>query len=473
MKKYLVSFLLSVVAKCAFCQQPTVFTPAQLLEDHQVLISALQELHPGLYRYLSKQEFDRLDKQLRLKLNKPMTEESYYRLVMPLIAQLKCGHTKWHRKDRPDDRYAFRQDDLFPLKLYFAGGRAYVLKNYHAKDMLAAGTEIISINGRKIPDLMRQLHKVITIDGNVQSTLYAELNQSFNGYYASFIETAPVYTVAFKEGSGKKQVKLPKVSLEIIRDSEAREKENSRPPLEISMPKAGTAVLRIDRFYTNKTERDFYAFIDSAFLAIKQASINALIIDLRNNEGGKEEYGGYLYSYLASKPFVYYRKITVASNKTPSVRQYAQFFPGYEQALTHVQEKDGEYLWPMQEYLAQKTPKPNAFNGKVYILTNGFSFSVTAEFASTAKTEKRAIFIGEETGGAYQGNNSGVFAQVVLPNTKLMTGIPLLGFYMNIDSSLQKDRGIQPDILKIPTVQDMLMGRDIVMENALEEAAKN
>ncbi|RYG27384.1 MAG: hypothetical protein EOO01_41445 [Chitinophagaceae bacterium] len=210
-------------------------------------------------------------------------------------------------------------------------------------------------------------------------------------------------------------------------------------------------------------------FIDSAFLAIKNAGAKTLVIDLRNNEGGVEEYGGYLYAYLARQPFVYYRKVTVANNKEPTVKQYAFLPPGYEQALPHVQEKNGEFLWPLQEYLSEHLPKANAFNHKVYILTNGFSFSVTAEFASTVRTTKRAIFIGEETGGAYEGNNSGVFASVTLPNTKLTAGIPLMGFYMNTDDRTKKDRGIQPDITLVATVQDLLKGRDVVLEKAIEE----
>jgi hypothetical protein len=42
-----------------------------------------------------------------------MTEEEFYKLVMPLVANIKCGHTKWHRQDKPDDRILLLQKTSF------------------------------------------------------------------------------------------------------------------------------------------------------------------------------------------------------------------------------------------------------------------------------------------------------------------------------------------------------------------------
>ncbi|MCG2616455.1 S41 family peptidase [Terrimonas sp. NA20] len=473
MKKTFLGFVLILIASRGISQQAPVFSVEQLLEDHKILVTALRELHPGIYRYQSKSEFDRQEQQLRMAINTPMTEEQYYKLVMPFIAQLKCGHTKWHRKDRPDDRFPFRQDELVPLKLFFKDNRAWVLRNYAVADTLAAGLEITHINGQKIDGIIAQLRGFITMDGNVQSALYQELNQSFNGYYASFIGTTPAYTFHYKAGKQEKRSTLPAVSLDIIKQKDVAGQNPVRPAFELSMPKASVAVLRIGRFYTNPGETDYYRFIDSAFQQINAAGAGNLVIDLRGNEGGVEEYGGYLFSWLAAKPFTYYNRILVASNKESSVKKYGWFPPGMDQAYGLIKEKNGEYYWPMQEYLAQKDPKANAFAGKVFILTDGFSFSVTSEFASAVKTAGRAVFIGEETGGAYGGDNSGVFASITLPNTKLTTGIPLMAFYMNPQGPNPADRGILADKVVSPAISDVLQKRDVVMERALELAGKS
>lgn len=470
MKKIFLALPVILAAVRAISQEAPVFTVDQLQEDHRILITALKELHPGIYRYQTKSEFDKKEQELRQAISKPMTEEEYYKLVMPFIAGLKCGHTKWHRKDRPDDRFPFRQNQLLPLRLFFKDNTAWVLRNYEADNTLAAGMEITSINGKKIADIITLLRGFITVDGNVQAALYQELNQSFNGYYASFIGTAAGYSVGYKAGKQEKLAKLSAISLETLLAQEPSAGRSVLPAFKLTLPKSSAAVLRISRFYTNKNELDYYKFIDSAFQQINASGAKTLVIDLRGNEGGVEEYGGYLFSWLATGPFTYYKKILVASNRESSVKQYGWFPPGLDQALGLVQEKDGEYIWPMQEYLSKKEPRPDGFKGKVFVLTDGFSFSVTAEFASAAKTENRVVFVGEETGGAYGGDNSGVFSSITLPNTKLTAGIPLMAFYMHTQGRNPADRGIIPDKSVSPSIQDVLTKRDVVMETALKLA---
>lgn len=467
MKRIFIACLL-VVAGTVYGQQPLLISAEKLKEDHEILVTALKELHPGIYRYQTSAQFAQQETEIRNRLTRPMPAEAYYRLVMPLIAGLHCGHTKWHKKDQPDDRYPFRQDDLFPLQLYFRDGHAYVVRSYRETELLTPGTEITSVNGKKITDIIAQLRRFITIDGTVKSALYSELNQSFNGYYASFIETAPVYKIVYSRAGKTGKTQLAKVSMDEIRSAMEKHQPVPRTAMELTVPKQGTAVLRIDRFYPGEGDPDYYKFIDSAFLAIRDRGISKLIIDLRNNEGGVEEYGGYLYSYLAKGPFNYYKKIRVARNTESSVKKYAWFPPGYEQALSLIREQDGEFIWPMQEYLAEKSPKPNAFNGKVVVLTNGFSFSVTAEFAAVAKTYNRVTFIGEETGGAYEGDNSGVFSIVNLPNSGLSVSIPLMAFYMNTAAKYPQSAGILPDVKIVAKIEDVIAGRDVVMEKALE-----
>ncbi|HEX8677907.1 MAG TPA: S41 family peptidase, partial [Segetibacter sp.] len=395
------------------------FTVEQLKEDYRLLLTSLKEAHPGLYRYTPKEEFEKQARLIENKLDHPMTEEDFYKLVMPLIANIKCGHTKWHRQDKPDDRYPFVTENIFPLKLYFVDNKAYVVKSYGKGKSIPAASEIVSINGKNTREIIKQLRPYITIDANVQSALYEELNSSFNGYYASFIANTPFYQIEYKVANKQLKARLKGVTLDAIRKTEGNTKKKNQLPLRLSKPTRDVAILTIERFYVNNNEPDYYKFIDSVFAALKTENIQNLIIDVRYNEGGIEEYGGYLYSYLSHKDFVYYKKITLAQKDEFSFKKYAWLPEKYDQARQLIQEKDGEFLWPMQEYLQQKSPKPNAFNGKVYMLTNGFSFSVTSELAAVVHHNKRAVFVGEETGGAYYGDNSGVFTSVTLPNTKL------------------------------------------------------
>ncbi|MCX6215748.1 hypothetical protein [Spirosoma sp.] len=101
-------------------------------------------------------------------------------------------------------------------------------------------------------------------------------------------------------------------------------------------------------------------------------------------------------------------------------------------------------------------------------MLNGSSFSVTTEFAARAHADKRATFIGQETGGGYGGNSSGLFAITQLPNSKIDLGIGLFGFHMaDLPKDLTPEQGIVPDYLIEPTVEDVLNGRDPAMAYTL------
>jgi hypothetical protein len=468
-QRLLIAVFILLISQSAKPQRrsPT-FSVQELQQDYEIFVRVLREAHPGLYRYTSKQEFTDLFEKTKLSINREMTEEEFYKLLMPLIVKIRCGHTKWFRKDKTDDPYAFYNTNLFPLQLYFIEEKAYVINDYSGTSNIAPGTEVMAINGKKISQIRNKINQYLPTDGYVQSFLNEQLNHFFSGYFATYVEHGSTYNITLKKGKTIFMKTIPGVSLNMIQKHTQKEKPVSRLPLRFEHVEAGTGLLTIRRFSINQNEQNFYTFIDSVFLDLKNTGTGHLIIDLRNNEGGDENFGGYLYSYLSLEEFQYYKKLTLATNQPFSFTKYAWVHPAYEAERRKLIEKDGEFLWMGQPYLAIKQRQQNAFNGKVYILTNGLSFSVTSEFASMAHHHKLATFIGEETGGAYYGNNSGVFTVVTLPNTQLGMGVPLVGFYTNVSGYPYRDRGVIPDREIKRSVGDLVKGQDTVLDYTLE-----
>ncbi len=80
----------------------------------------------------------------------------------------------------------------------------------------------------------------------------------------------------------------------------------------------------------------------------------------------------------------------------------------------------------------------------------------------------RMQFVGQETGGAYAGNNSGTFVIVTLPNSRLCVGIPMVGYYMAVPPIQPFDRGVLPTIEITPNIQQIINKEDVCLEWALE-----
>jgi C-terminal processing protease CtpA/Prc len=208
--------------------------------------------------------------------------------------------------------------------------------------------------------------------------------------------------------------------------------------------------------------------LKASFEKIQENNISDLVIDLRGNEGGNENWGIELYKYLAKNPFMYYDRISVKKGEKLDFESKTSFLF----KLASLFNKNGEYgrEFTYQKGLKEQKPYKNAYQGNVYLLLDGQSFSVTTEFASRFKSDDRGIIIGTETAGGYAMNTSGFFTIVNLPNSSIDLGIPLLGFHMaDLVASNPKDRGIFPDFPIEPDAKSIMAGEDPVREFTLEQ----
>ncbi|MBO0858584.1 MAG: hypothetical protein J2P21_08985 [Chloracidobacterium sp.] len=94
------------------------------------------------------------------------------------------------------------------------------------------------------------------------------------------------------------------------------------------------------------------------------------------------------------------------------------------------------------------------------VLISGRTFSTAADFCAVAHHLKRATFIGEETGGAYYGNNSGDILILTLPNSKARVGVPLYEYWNAVPGYDGKRRGTRPDLQVETTAANLLRGVD-------------
>jgi C-terminal processing protease CtpA/Prc len=116
-------------------------------------------------------------------------------------------------------------------------------------------------------------------------------------------------------------------------------------------------------------------------------------------------------------------------------------------------------------------PKRNNYNGKIYVLINGGTFSASCLISSNLSGSGRAIFVGEETGGAFNGNVAGTLPIFTLPKSrlKLRFGGALIQPHYKSDNI---GRGIMPDIEIKPTREDIISGNDAELTRVLDEIKK-
>lgn len=110
---------LQFLSSVQFLKAQETFTVTQLKADFSLFEQALQEAHPGLYRYNSKAHIDSLFAKTNGLIDREMSQQEFYKLLLPLVVQIKCGHTKFHPNSNWSTNFYYNTEKVFPLRLFF------------------------------------------------------------------------------------------------------------------------------------------------------------------------------------------------------------------------------------------------------------------------------------------------------------------------------------------------------------------
>lgn len=441
----------------------------KLKEDFNLLRSKLETSQPGLYLYISKDSLDMVFDAIAKSIDKPMTAIDFYRKIAILNKFIRNGHTRiWP----PDSFDKLIETSLprFPFDIYIEDGKMLVLNNNSLDERIQPGTIIKSINGELAESIFQKLVDGRFRDGFNKTYPVAQVSRNFSFYYARHIATPLSFKVNLISPDGTIQdvVIQGLTNLEIRKNRQSRfgDKYNRfteewdswiarKEPALLFDIKGDVATMTIRTFYRpiiKENGQDPEYFLFTSFQQIEKTKVNHLIIDLRNNLGGDDLIGMKLISYLYDSSYLFYKR------------------------MSSIVEPDMKFVKNGNEYeilgnknVAQKfkpiTPSKNAFKGKVYVLTDGYSFSATGELIGHLKNINRAIFIGEESGGNPVQFAGGATLDVVLPTSKNGITIPLHQIEMNVKQQ-NNGHGIVPDYIIRPTLVDILASKDLEMEFA-------
>lgn len=447
--------------------------------DFRIMRGALEEAHPGIYWYRSKLEMDKCFDVAYQELDHEMTELEFFRTVAPLISKIGCGHT-WIATTESTQEKIWEKGKVLPLKLKFTSGKAYCIQN-NSKDSTAIqpGDEILTINNYSVDSLLALSNKFSPGDGFIEVGKLKILDNVFNQFFTLYIGQPDKYHVKFKDGDEQvKEIEIDPLTLKEIelilkrRYANKTQRENKNITLSF-LNNNSAALLKIKEFSDWHTDGERIRFRDelrTSFAKVDSSRTRNLIIDLRDNDGGNENYGLLLFSYLTNKPFNGYKQIDFRTTRF-SFRKYTTTswseYMLFKALLKHEKVNDTTFLLTNSDATRKYQPNGNRFKGNIYILINRGSFSTTSDFAALVYSNKVAIFIGEETGGSYFGNTSNYSFLLTLPNTKLKVNIPVARYQTNVTLNDRFGRGTIPDFEIKYSIDEIIQGIDKEMNTVL------
>lgn len=453
----------------------------ELKRDFSILRQGLEKAHAGLYRYTSRFFFDSLLTSVESRVNQPMNLLAFYRLIGPVVAATREDHTDIELPAIYHEYYS-RLALLLPFNCKFLDNRAYITENLSTDSAIKAGWEILAINNMSMDIICSRIFETFAADGFILTSKYRELDDGGlrGNYFRVFGDTA-IFDLVVKDSlSNIFSYKIPAQTLRQI--SLRRKKADVQIPLYFTLLSERIALLRVLTFSNKKirlAKQDYTAFLDSCFSVLSEKHIPALIIDIRENGGGTEGNENLLFSYMARQNFRKYKYVEAVTNKikidtgddTPIKHKVFGFS---ERVFQNYKTKDGYLRRRNKGKLSlmafPKFPE-HRYDGNVYVLISGVTYSGASEFSNMMYHQQRAIFVGEECGGGYYGNTSGYSFDLVLPASGIGISIPLLHFEMNV-SGLPDGHGVTPHHIVVPSIYDHLQNRDIELDFARKLADK-
>ncbi|MEX0273075.1 MAG: S41 family peptidase [Flavobacteriaceae bacterium] len=455
--------LASILFSINICAQKKI-RPDKLMEDFDFLVSELRTQHQGLYQYVDKTTVDSQLAHLRESITQPIDRLEFYGLIRKTIAVTNEGHTtadlpKWTKLKLGLSK------SFLPIAVKYCDGSYIITQNYGAKtSLLSKGDKLLAVNGTRIEAILESLLPLIPTDGFNKTSRHEWLGGiNFSLLYRLVHGKTKAFDIEVQELGGN-TTKM--VSLKPIRYTAFKGKNATFPPKSFDFSKFQCKAINDSIAYLSipgfgDDDLPYETFYKTAFQQIDSLGATHLILDIQANGGGTEGNENLLFSYLSEEPVQKYKRVTMM----PKSYEGNATDPDYifdQWELTGPKAVRGNFTLFSDYYSDLGYGVPNTdlrYGGKLYVLISGLTFSGGAEFASLVKMTDRGIFIGEETGGTYEGNVSGYSETITLPHSKIRVNIPIIHFQINVSPTI-KGRGVMPDHEVPQTWEDYQHGKN-------------
>ena len=432
--------------------------PEKLKEDLDFLFKTIEEVHPNMYAYISKEKFTPLRDKLYNQITQPMSRLEFYKAVAPVVAGLKNGHTYI---DPPKEEFTYYLENggkLFPVE-FLCTGNPVTLAACYGVDDLPIGGEVLQIDNRDAKEFLINVARYWPAENRAYNLGMLERGLLFASLW---LEKGNEQTLKLKMkdrsgiineyvieaiGYGKiKQSVLKKQKQQV--HNKVQDADKTYRLIEDS----NVGLIKFNSF-TNL--QNFKEFLSKTFAMLKEQNISNLIIDIRDNPGGDSVLGDELIGYLTDKPFVQFEKIEEKISKQACEKKkwLKEQYPSIK--IGEIKSSNIDLIKPRENLLR--------FHGKTFLLIGPKTASSGVSFAAAIKYFGIGILVGQETLDTPV--NYGECMMQKLPNSELDFSVACKRFVCA--GGKEDGRGVLPNYEVHQKPEDTAKGVDTVLQFTL------
>lgn len=436
-------FGLPTTFKTTVFERPKTLSIAQAVEDFSILIEALQEGFPGLYDYITENDFNNLVKSQLDSFTNIVSIEDFENSVMAVICKIKDGHTVLQN---PYDEHPM----MVTVAISYIDGNLIVTRTTPL-DAQYYGRTIKTVDGIECDSLIAMVSDYLYhFDGYNMSGVENQLATLLDIRYCRYCQDKKRnhdLTIVFDDGEKKtfKGESINQSKCINLKPSWRDWYVINRRDLIMKSIDDSTAYIGIPTFDLDDVQ---VGKIAEFIRQISSDNVANLIIDLRNNSGGDEAVLNKIFSFIAQNEFrqTMYSMVTKKGDYDFFIHSTNHIigdtlFADYkldENLSFYVKDHGNEWCYP---------DTTSNYSNKVYLISNEWSLSAASAFAGLVKKHNRGAIVGRETGSAYHQMKALRFEKLLLPNSAYIVAFPLVKVVIDtvVNEKFPYGRGVLPD----------------------------
>lgn len=444
--------------------------------DIAILRQAYMAMHPGLFRYLTPAQVDQGFAGLEaVWASSPSRQEAYLALSR-FLSTIRCGHSYANFYNQSDVIVSalFSGKTRLPFHFRWLDGQMVITAN--GPQDLPRGTIVQSIDGEPASDVLSSLLPYTRADGTNEARRVAQLEvrgidnyETFDIFYGLTRKRAgqPFRLVTDRGERTVEAIDLKQRQAQITAPG-----KNDGPQWELRYEAGDVARLIMPGWAVYNTKWDWKGWLDGVMAEIVSRQVKALIVDLRDNEGGLD-CGDEILARCIDRPLqrtAYERRVryrTAPKALDPYLDTWDPSFKDWGKDAVEIGNGFYKLIEEGGNSRAPIMPKGPRFRGKLVVLVGPTNSSATFQFASLVQSSRLGVLVGSPTGGNRRGINGGAFFFLRLPASGLEVDLPLIGTF---PATPQPDAGVIPDVTARESVTDIRDGVDSVLRVALATA---
>jgi C-terminal processing protease CtpA/Prc len=438
LKKQILFFILICISVLSFGQKytPTYMSKTNIISDLQFLKKKVERIHP---RFMEEKFDIQWNLNFRIaneNIKDSMTVADSFYLMSKFLSVLDDTHSKFNFPIEERKKYMFNNGFTMPFTIVIKNNKVYFDKYFgDPQPINLDGVEILSINNISSLQFLKDLRLIIGVNGRECGD--SSVERFFSMGFWLLYGNANIYKI-------KTKIINSSITINGVSNDDYFKRRNYQVPL------TGEKLFKLKFYNENQLAylsiksfigcEKYHTFLSHSFDTIKYLNCRELIIDVRNNPGGKSRAVDSLMNYLRTKPYSIFSSIGIRVSDELKEKYRVQYPNKYHMIC----KLKNDSIYYQNDSLLQHYPKNKSskFHGKLTVLINERTNSAAAAFAGIIKNTKIGQVHGNKPTGDYL-KCYGDFLTFTLPNTKFSFTVSPKIFIMTGGDDFHK--GIVPD----------------------------